>query len=60
MTTYNVEDLKNGLRSVEDNIHALEAAIEAQKKKRDEYLEHISRALKILDQHGVDADGRTK
>jgi len=60
MGIYNVEALKNGLKSIDNNIRALEAAIEAEHKKRDEYLEHIARALEILDKHGVDEDGRPK
>ena len=57
---YNVEDLKNGLRSVEENIRALETALETEKKKREDYLDHIGKALEVLDKHGVNEDGRPK
>ena len=57
---YDIDALRNGLKSVDKNIRALEAALAAQREKREEYLEHISRAQAILDLHGVDEDGRKK
>ncbi len=56
---YDIDALRKGLRSVDENIRALEVALAAQREKREEYLEHITRAKAILDLHGVDEDGRS-
>ncbi len=57
---YDIAALRKGLQSVDTNIRALEVALAAEQKKREDYLGHIARAQAILDLHGVDDDGRPK
>ncbi len=54
---YNIDALRSGLQSIDNNIKALEAALNAERKKREEYLGHIAKAQAILDLHGVTEDG---
>lgn len=54
---YDIKALKRGLESINTNIAALEAGLEAERGKKQEYERHIAQAQAILDFHGVDEDG---
>ena len=60
MSAYDLDKLIEGKFHIQENIKALEAAVEAEKQKLKEYDRHIEDARKILEQHGVGDDGQPK
>lgn len=55
---YDVDALLNGLNSIEENIRALEEALQKEREKKAEYEAHLAKARAVLKLHKVGDDGR--